>query len=63
MVVRIVEIRVEMMRLHEAWKHDRAANARELAILVIDISRYLNVEATMSRDLIDRAALSYFVEL
>lgn len=41
----------------------RASHPRDLCDQIIDISRYLNVEPTMSRDLIDRAALSYFVEL
>ncbi len=41
----------------------RASHPRDLCDQVIDISRYLNVEPTMSRDLLDRAASSYFVEL
>jgi predicted ATPase with chaperone activity len=41
----------------------RASHPRDLCDQILDISRYLNVEPTMSRDLIDRASLSYFVEL
>jgi len=41
----------------------RSSHPRDLCDQIIDIARYLNVEPTMSRDLIDRAALSYFVEL
>ncbi len=41
----------------------RASHPRDLCDQIIDISRYINVEPTMSRDLLDRAALSYFVEL
>jgi hypothetical protein len=41
----------------------RASHPRDLCDQILDISRYMNVEPTMSRDLIDRAALSYFVEL
>lgn len=41
----------------------RASHPRDLCDQILDISRYLNVEPTMSRDLLDRAAMSYFVEL
>jgi len=41
----------------------RASHARDLCDQILDISRYLGVEAAMTRDLIDRAAESYFVEL
>lgn len=41
----------------------RASHPRDLCDQIIDISRYLNVEPVMSRDLLDRAAASYFVEL
>ncbi len=41
----------------------RASHPRDLCDQIIDIARYLNVEPTMSRDLLDRAAQSYFVEL
>jgi predicted ATPase with chaperone activity len=41
----------------------RASHPRDLCDQILDISRYMNLEPTMSRDLIDRAALSYFVEL
>jgi len=30
---------------------------------LLDISRYLNVEPEMNKDLLDRAAEAYFVEL
>lgn len=54
--------------LLEEWyaKHNvnlRASHPRDLCDQIIDISRYLNVEPTMSRELIDRATASYFVEL
>jgi predicted ATPase with chaperone activity len=41
----------------------RANHPRDLCDQILDISQYLNVEATMSRELLDRAAKSYFVEL
>jgi predicted ATPase with chaperone activity len=41
----------------------RASHPRDLCDQILDISRYMAVEATMSRDLLDRAAASYFVEL
>jgi len=41
----------------------RASHPRDLCDQIQDISRYLNVEPTMSRELLDRAAQSYFVEL
>jgi predicted ATPase with chaperone activity len=41
----------------------RASHPRDLCDQIIDISRYMSVEPTMSRDLLDRAAASYFVEL
>ena len=41
----------------------RASHPRDLCDQIHDISRYLNVEPTMSRELLDRAAQSYFVEL
>jgi len=41
----------------------RANHPRDLCDQIIDISRYLSIEPTMSEDLIDRAALSYFVDL
>jgi len=41
----------------------RASHPRDLCDQIIDISRYLSMEATLSRELIDRAAESYFVEL
>jgi hypothetical protein len=41
----------------------RASHPRDLCDQIIDIARYLNVEPEMNRDLLDRAAASYFVEL
>lgn len=41
----------------------RASHPRDLCDQIIDISRYLGCEATLTRDLIDRAAEAYFVEL
>lgn len=41
----------------------RASHPRDLCDQIIDIARYLAVEPKLDRDLIDRAALSYFVEL
>jgi len=41
----------------------RASHPRDLCDQILDISRYMSVEPTMSRDLLDRAAASYFVEL
>jgi predicted ATPase with chaperone activity len=41
----------------------RASHPRDLCDQILDIARYLSVEPTMTRDLIDRAASAYFVEL
>jgi predicted ATPase with chaperone activity len=41
----------------------RASHPRDLCDQILDIARYMNTEPTMSRDLLDRAAQSYFVEL
>jgi predicted ATPase with chaperone activity len=41
----------------------RASHPRDLCDQILDIARYLAVEPAMTRDLIDRAADSYFVEL
>lgn len=41
----------------------RASHPRDLCDQIIDISRYMQVEPLMSKNLIDRAASSYFVEL
>jgi predicted ATPase with chaperone activity len=41
----------------------RASHPRDLCDQVIDVARYMNVEPEMSRDLLNRAAASYFVEL
>jgi MoxR-like ATPase len=41
----------------------RASHPRDLCDQIIDIGRYMGTEPTMAKDLIDRAAQSYFVEL
>jgi MoxR-like ATPase len=41
----------------------RASHPRDLCDQILDISRYLAVEAVMTNELIDRAAESYFVDL
>jgi predicted ATPase with chaperone activity len=40
----------------------RACHARDLLDQIIDIANYLSVAPTLSKELIDRAALSYFVD-
>ncbi len=47
----------------KARRQPRACHARDLLDQIIDISGYLNVSPTLSKELIDRAADSYFVEL
>jgi predicted ATPase with chaperone activity len=41
----------------------RASHPRDLCDQIIDIARYLEVEPTMSKEMLDQAAESYFVEL
>jgi predicted ATPase with chaperone activity len=41
----------------------RASHPRDLCDQLIDISRYLGTEAVMTTEMIDRACMSYFVEL
>lgn len=41
----------------------RASHPRDICDQILDISRYLNVEPEMNKDLLDRAAEAYFVEL
>jgi predicted ATPase with chaperone activity len=41
----------------------RGSHPRDLCDQILDISRYLSVEPAMTRDLLDRAASAYFVEL
>lgn len=41
----------------------RGSHPRDLCDQILDIARYLGVEPAMTRDLIDRAASAYFVEL
>ena len=47
-------------------KHNRklrASHPRDLCDQIIDISHYFSIEPVMSREMIDQAASSYFVEL
>ncbi len=41
----------------------RASHPRDLCDQILDISRYLTVDPAMTRDLLDRSAQAYFVEL
>jgi predicted ATPase with chaperone activity len=41
----------------------RASHPRDLCDQIIDISRYMSIEPAMTRDLLERAAHAYFVEL
>lgn len=41
----------------------RASHPRDLCDQILDIARYLSVDPAMTRDLIDRAASAYFVEI
>jgi MoxR-like ATPase len=41
----------------------RASHPRDLCDQILDISRYLNIDADMSTDLINRAAGAYFVDV
>ncbi len=41
----------------------RASHPRDICDQILDISRYLSVEPSMTKELLDRAAESYFVEL
>jgi predicted ATPase with chaperone activity len=41
----------------------RASHPRDLCDQILDISHYLSVEPQMSKEMLDRAAQSYFVEL
>ena len=41
----------------------RASHPRDMCDQLLDISRYLNVEPEMNKDLLDRSAEAYFVEL
>jgi SpoVK/Ycf46/Vps4 family AAA+-type ATPase len=41
----------------------RASHPRDLCDQIIDISKFLSMDSNMSRDLLDRAAESYFVEI
>jgi len=41
----------------------RASHPRDLCDQILDIARYLEAEPTLNRELIDRAAEAYFVEL
>jgi predicted ATPase with chaperone activity len=41
----------------------RAVHPRDLVDQIVDISRYMNVPARLTKDLIDRACQAYFVEI
>lgn len=41
----------------------RSSHPRDICDQILDIARYLSVEPTMTRDLLDRAASAYFVEI
>ena len=41
----------------------RASHPRDLCDQILDVAHYMSIEAEMSRELLDRAAQSYFVEL
>jgi hypothetical protein len=41
----------------------RASHPRDICDQILDISRYMGTEPTMTKDMIDRAAEAYFVEL
>ena len=41
----------------------RASHPRDICDQIIDISRYLSIEPAMSKDMLDRAAEAYFVDL
>jgi SpoVK/Ycf46/Vps4 family AAA+-type ATPase len=41
----------------------RASHPRDICDQIIDISNYLNIDPVMSREMLDRAAEAYFVEL
>jgi len=53
-------IQEHYLKLNQA---KRACHPRDLVDQLIDIARYLNVPASLSKDLIDRACKAYFVEL
>ncbi len=41
----------------------RASHPRDICDQILDISRYMNTDPVMSKDLVDRAAEAYFVDL
>jgi SpoVK/Ycf46/Vps4 family AAA+-type ATPase len=41
----------------------RASHPRDLCDQILDIARYMSVEPAMTRDLLDRAASSFFVDI
>jgi predicted ATPase with chaperone activity len=47
----------------KAHRSPRACHPRDLVDQILDIAEYLNVPPSLSKELIDRAATSYFVEL
>jgi len=48
---------------HKRGNELRACHPRDILDEILDISRYLGIPPTMSKELIDRACASYFVEL
>ncbi len=53
-------IREHYIKMH---RPPRACHARDLMDQVLDIARYLSVPPTLSKELLDRAAQAYFVDL
>ncbi len=47
----------------KAKRRLRASHPRDLCDQIIDISRYYSTEPVMSKEILDQAALAYFVEL
>jgi hypothetical protein len=41
----------------------RASHPRDLCDQILDIARYLSVDPAMNKEMIDRAALAYFVDI
>lgn len=41
----------------------RASHPRDICDQIVDISRYLNVQPSMTKEMLDRAAAAYFVDL
>ena len=41
----------------------RASHPRDICDQILDIARYLSAEPSMAKDMIDRAAQAYFVDI